>query len=158
MALFLLFRIGSDFYALDSAEVAEVLPLTATKQIPGAPAWVSGLMVRRGEPVPVIDMSALATGQPAVARTSTRTVLVYYRRPGAAAQEVTRLLGLRLEYATDTLRCDAASFVEGGIAPGQARYLGPVRHDARGLVQWVRIGDLLPAAVHALLFPEASPA
>lgn len=157
MALFLLFRIGSDYYALDSAEVAEVLPLTATKQIPGAPAWVSGLMVRRGEPVPILDMSALATGEPAAARTSTRTVLVYYRRPDSPEPGVTRLLGLRLEYATDTLRCDAASFVEGGIASGQARYLGPVRQDARGLVQWVRVGDLLPEAVHALLFPEPSP-
>ncbi len=156
MALFLLFRIGSDHYALDSAEVAEVLPLATTKQIPGAPAWVSGLMVRRGQPVPVIDMTALATGVPAAARTSTRTVLVHYRRPGEA-EAAARLLGLRLEYATDTLRCDAASFVEGGIDPGHARYLGPVRQDARGLVQWVRVEALLPDAVHALLFPEASP-
>jgi len=157
MALFLLFRIGPDYYALDSAEVAEVLPLTATKQIPDAPPWVSGLMVRRGQPVPVIDLSALATGQPAAARTSTRTVLVHYRRPGDA-DAASHLLGLRLEYATDTLRCDPASFVDSGIDPGQARYLGPVRHDARGLVQWVRVAGLLPDAVHALLFPEASPA
>lgn len=160
MALFLLFRIGSDYYALDSAEVAEVLPLTATKQIPGAPAWVTGLMVRRGQPVPVIDMTALATGTAAAARTSTRTVLVHYRRPGERPEgnAPARLLGLRLEYATDTLRCDPASFVDGGIDPGQARYLGPVRHDARGLIQWVRVADLLPDAVHTMLFPEASPA
>lgn len=154
MALFLLFRIGPDFYALDSAEIAEVLPLTATKRIPGAPAWVSGLMVRQGQPVPVIDVTALATGEPAAARTSTRTVLVHYRRPGADA----RLLALRLEYATDTLRCSPDSFVDGGIDPGQARYLGPVRHDPRGLVQWVRVAELLPDAVHTLLFPEANPA
>lgn len=160
MALFLVFRIGSDSYALDSSEVAEVLPLVPTKQIPGAPAWVCGLMVRRGQPVPVIDMSALATGMPAVARTSTRTVLVHYRRPDDAgnASSTTRLLGLRLEYATETLRCDADSFVDSGIDPGEARYLGPVRRDARGLVQWVRVNALLPDAVHALLFPEASPA
>lgn len=178
MALFLLFRIGPDYYAIDSGEVAEVLPLTATKQIPGAPAWVCGLMVRAGQPVPVIDVTALATGTPAGARTSTRTVLVNYRRPApmsrtaetanfidqadpATAAETApaaRLLGLRLEYATDTLRCDPASFVDSGIDPGQARYLGPVRHDARGLVQWVRVADLLPEAVHTMLFPDALPA
>lgn len=157
MALFLLFRIGSDYYALDSAEVAEVLPLTATKQIPGSPAWVSGLMTRRGQAVPVIDITALATGVAAGARTSTRTVLVHYRRP-AAPDSATRLLGLRLEYATDTLRCDPATFVDSGIDPGQARYLGPVRQDARGLVQWIRVANLLPDAAHALLFPEANPA
>ncbi|MGO4307538.1 chemotaxis protein CheW [Cupriavidus sp. RAF12] len=170
MTLFLLFRIGTDHYAIDTAEVAEVLQLTTVKQIPGAPGWVSGLMVRHGQPVPVIDMSALATGTPAAARTSTRTVLVHYRRPEADSRVVadadadagvdapTRLLGLRLEYATETLRCDAASFVDGGIDPTHARYLGPVRHDARGLVQWVRVSALLPDAVHALLFPESAPA
>ena len=157
MALFLLFCIGPDYYALDSAEVAEVLPLTATKQIPGAPAWVCGLMTRRGEPIPVIDISALATGIPAAARTSTRTVLVHYRRPDDAGAPA-RLLGLRLEFATDTLRCDAASFVEGGIDTAHARYLGPVRHDARGLIQSVRVSALLPDAVHALLFPKGNQA
>ncbi|PLP96664.1 chemotaxis protein CheW [Cupriavidus pauculus] len=157
MALFLLFRIGSDYYALDSAEVAEVLPLTATKQIPGAPAWVSGLMTRRGQTVPVIDVTALATGVQAGGRTSTRTVLVHYRRPGAG-EAATHLLGLRLEYATDILRCAPESFVDSGIDPGPARYLGPVRQDARGLVQWVHVANLLPDAVHNLLFPEANPA
>lgn len=161
MALFLLFRIGSDYYALDSAEVAEVLPLTAVKQIPGAPAWVRGLMTRRGQTVPVIDVTALATGVAAGERTSTRTVLVHYRRPGTGSGEVdgaAHLLGLRLEYATDTLRCDPASFVDTGIDPGPARYLGPVRQDTRGLVQWVHVANLLPDAVHTLLFPEANPA
>ncbi|MEN7529685.1 chemotaxis protein CheW [Cupriavidus sp. DL-D2] len=156
MALFLLFRIGSDYYALDSVEVAEVLPLGATKQIPGAPAWVSGIMVRHGRPVPVIDLTALATGQPATARTSTRTVLVHYRHPEGMDAEA-QLLGLRLEYATDTLRCDPDSFVDSGIDPGGARYLGPVRHDARGLIQWVRVAALLPDDVHALLFPSVAP-
>lgn len=161
MALFLLFRIGPDYYALDSAEVAEVLPLAAVKQIPGAPAWVSGLMTRRGQTVPVIDVTALATGVAAGERNSTRTVLVHYRRPKTGKGErdgATHLLGLRLEYATDTLRCDPASFVDSGIDPGPARYLGPVRQDARGLVQWVRVASLLPDAVHTLLFPEANPA
>lgn len=158
MALFLLFRIGSDYYALDSVEVAEVLPLGATKQIPGAPAWVSGIMVRHGRPVPVIDLTALATGQPATARTSTRTVLVHYRHPSHTELDgAEHLLGLRLEYATDTLRCDPNSFVDSGIDAGSARYLGPVRHDARGLIQRVHVATLLPDDVHALLFPSVAP-
>lgn len=151
MKLFLLFRIGTDHYALDAHEVAEVLPLTPLKRIPGAPAWVSGLLVRNGQPVPVIDVTARATGTAAARRTGTRTVLVHYRRHDDAPP---RLLGLRLEHATETLRCAPESFVDGGIDPGEARYLGPVRHDERGLVQWVRVGALLPDDVHALLFPE----
>lgn len=151
MKLFLLFRLGADHYALDATEVAEVLPLTRLKQIPGAPAWVAGMMERRGQPVPVIDLPALATGVPAALRTSTRTVLVHYRRHTG---EASRLLGLRLESATQTLRCPAESFVDGGIAGASPRYLGPVRHDPRGLVQWVRVNALLPDAVHAMLFAD----
>ncbi len=151
MKLFLLFRIGPDHYALDASEVAEVLPLTTLKQIPGAPTWVPGLLVRHGQPVPVLDITALATGSPAASRTGTRTVLVHYRRDHATPP---RLLALRLEHATETLRCPEESFVDSGIDPGEARYLGPVRHDARGLVQWVRVRALLPDDVHALLFPD----
>ncbi|QET04980.1 MULTISPECIES: chemotaxis protein CheW [Cupriavidus] len=158
MKLFLLFRIGSDHYALDTAEIAEVLPLTALKQIPGAPAWVAGLMVRHGKPVPVIDISALAVGTPVVPRTSSRTVLVHYRPAHAGDDRPAQLLGLRLEYATETLRCEEDSFVDGGIDPGTARYLGPVRHDARGLVQWITVPALLPDDVRALLYPESNAA
>lgn len=157
MALFLLFRIGADRYALDSAEVAEVLPLGPVKQIPGAPEWVCGLMTRHGQPVPVIDITALATGTPAAARTSTRTALVHYRRARDSGTQP-RVLGLRLEHANETLRCAPASFIDGGIDPTHARYLGPVRHDPRGLIQWVHVGALLPDAVHAMLFPASSPA
>ncbi|NUO86850.1 MAG: purine-binding chemotaxis protein CheW [Cupriavidus sp.] len=153
MKLFLLFRLGADHYALDAAEVAEVLPLSRLKQIPGAPAWVAGLMQRRGQPVPVIDLPALATGVPAALRPSTRTVLVHYRRDES---EPVRLLGLRLEAATQTLRCPAESFVDAGIAGASPRYLGPVRHDARGLVQWLRVGALLPDDVHDMLFADAT--
>ncbi|CAG9179837.1 chemotaxis protein CheW [Cupriavidus respiraculi] len=149
MKLYLLFRIGADHYALDATEVAEVLPLTALKAMPGTPGWVAGLLPWRGGPVPVIDMSALATGLPAATRTSTRTVLVHYRR---LATEPARLLGLRLEHATETLRCDPAAFIDAGVDTAPARYLGPVLHEARGLIQRVRVADLLPEAVQARLF------
>lgn len=54
----------------------------------------------------------------------------------------------------EVLRCEDGSFVDGGIDPGAARYLGPVRHDARGLVQWITVPALLPDDVRALLYPE----
>ena len=36
--LFLLFELGTDRYALDALQIAEVLPLVAIKRIPRAPA------------------------------------------------------------------------------------------------------------------------
>ena len=73
--LYLLFRIGEDRYALDAADVVEVLGLRALKQVPGTPPWVAGMLDRRGTPVPVIDMSALAGHGSAVTVTSTRLAL-----------------------------------------------------------------------------------
>ncbi|MFY0730346.1 chemotaxis protein CheW [Pseudomonas sp. NFX15] len=150
-ALFLVFRIGSERYALQAIEVAEVLPRLPLKPIAHAPAWVAGVLAHRGVVVPVIDVSALTFGTPAQARTSTRLVLVSYR-PQPTAE--TQLLGLILEQATDTLRCDPADFQPYGLDNRQTPYLGPVRKDEQGLLQWLRVSDLLDDQVRALLFPS----
>jgi len=150
--LFLLFRSGEERYALQAREVARVLPWLRLRPIAQAPPWVAGVFSHCGELVPVLDLSLLLGGQPAPARTSTRTVLVHYRR---GAQ--THLLGLLLEQATDTLRCAPADFRDYGLDNQGAPYLGPVFESAQGLVQWVRVENLLPDAVQALLFPPVVP-
>ena len=61
-ALFLVFRIGSERYALQATEVAEVLPRLPLKPIAQAPHWVAGVFAYRGAVVPVIDLSALTFG------------------------------------------------------------------------------------------------
>ncbi|EJN21368.1 chemotaxis protein CheW [Pseudomonas sp. GM80] len=149
-ALFLLFRIGSERYALRATEVAEVLPRLPLKTIARAPQWVAGVFAYRGAVVPVIDLSALTFGQSAEARTSTRLVLVNYRPD---ATQAAQWLGLILEQATDTLRCHPQEFQPYGLDNREAPYLGPVREDAQGLVQWVRVNDLLDESVRTLLFP-----
>ena len=148
-ALFLVFHIGSERYALKATEVAEVLPRLPLKPIAHAPVWVAGIFAHRGNMVPVIDLSALTFGTSAQARTSTRLVLVNYR-PETWLEP--RWLGLILEQATDTLRCDPADFQPYGLDNRQAPYLGPVREDEQGLTQWIGVADLLTAEVRALLF------
>lgn len=149
--LYLQFRIGQQRFALDVREVIEVLPRRPLKPIPQAPAWVAGILAHRGELVPVIDLSALCFATPAAARSSTRLVLVRYDgdplRPGLQ-------LGLVLEQATDTLRCQPEEFQPYGLDNAEAPYLGPVRQDAAGLLQRIRVHDLLPEAVRPLLFPD----
>jgi len=151
--LYLLFRIGRDRYALEAGGIAEVLGLRVLKQVPGAPAWVAGMLDRRGAAVPVIDMSALAGRGRAAAVTSTRLALLHYR---AGPQAPERLLGLILEQATETAHFDPAAFQPSGLDNPDARYLGPVLSDACGMVQAVTVDDLLPAPVRALLFPAAA--
>ena len=147
--LFLVFYIGDERYALSATDVVEVLARLPLKPIAHAPAWVAGVFAHRGQMVPVIDISAMTFGHEAVARTSTRLVLVNYQpQPWSEA----RWLGLILEQATDTLRCDPAEFQPYGLDNRQAPYLGPVREDAQGLMQWIGVADLLTAPVRALLF------
>ncbi|EHK68031.1 chemotaxis protein CheW [Achromobacter arsenitoxydans] len=151
--LYLLFRIGADRYALDAADIAEVLGLRVFKQVPGAPHWVAGMMERRGAAVPVLDMSALAGAGAAACVTSTRLAMVRYRADALAGE---RLLGLILEQATETVHYDPAAFQPHALDNAEARYLGPVLSDALGMVQSVRVDDLLPLHVRSLLFPPAS--
>ena len=148
-ALFLVFRIGSERYALQATEVAEVLARQPLKPIAHAPHWVAGVFAYRGAVVPVIDLCALTFGTPAQARTSTRLVLVHYRANDGAE---TKLLGLILEQATDTLRCGLEEFQAYGLDNREAPYLGLVREDAAGLMQWIGVNELLTEPVRALLF------
>ena len=150
-SLFLVFHIGHERYALQATDVVEVLPRLALKPIAHAPDWVAGVFAHRGQMVPVIDVSALTFGEPAVARTSTRLVLVSYR---PQTSQSPKLLGLILEQASNTLRCNPQDFQPYGLDNRDAPYLGPVRQDELGLIQWVRVDDLLSPQVCALLFPE----
>jgi chemotaxis-related protein WspB len=61
-ALFLVFHIGSERFALKATEVVEVLPRLPLKPIAHAPVWVAGIFAHRGALVPVIDLSALTFG------------------------------------------------------------------------------------------------
>lgn len=149
--LFLLFRLAEDRYALDVAQVAEVLPLVQVKKIPGAPQGVAGVFDYRGSPVPVIDLCEMMLGRPSRARLSTRLVVVRYRDQAANVH----LLGLLAEHATETIRRDVADFVASGVSDERAPYLGPVATDSRGLVQWIRVDDLLTESVREVLFRES---
>lgn len=148
--LFLVFRIGEQRFALDTHEVAEVLPRLPLKPIAHTPAWVAGVLAHRGALVPVIDIGALMFARPAPSRTSTRLVLVHYRADPARPD---LLLGLILERASDTLRCAPEDFRPYGLDNREAPYLGPVREDAHGLLQCIGVQDLLTDQARQLLFP-----
>ena len=149
--LFLLFQLGKDRYALDARQVVEVLPMVAVKQIPQAPAAVLGAFNYRGTTIPLLDLSQLALGRAAQLRLSTRIVVVDFPDATGGA----RMLGLLAERVTETLRRDAAEFQDSGVNVPDASYLGPVAADAQGLVQWIRIDQLLSPDVRELLFQTA---
>ena len=57
--LALTFAAGGDRLALDIRRVAEVVPRVRLAPLAGAPAWLAGTFVYRGQVVPVIDLHRL---------------------------------------------------------------------------------------------------
>jgi chemotaxis-related protein WspB len=148
--LFLLFQIGADRYALDTATVLEVAPRVGLRVVPHAPAGVAGLLDYHGTPVPVLDLHEITTGQRAESRYSTRLILVNIAGLRDAAGQP-RILGLLAERATGTFKREPADFVESGFRIEDAPYLGPVTADAGGFIQCLRLEGLLTPPVRALL-------
>src|SRR6185312_115801 len=136
-------RIGSEGYVLDTAQIAEILPLLEITHVPQAPAGVAGLINYRGKPVPVIE---LTLGRPARPHISTRLILVRHGE---------HLLGLIAEHATEMTRREAGSFADSGLASDTAPYLGPVTQDGGRLVRRIEVKKLLPPDVSRVLFRPA---
>jgi chemotaxis-related protein WspB len=146
--LFLVFELDGDRYALETRQLIEVLPLVNLKPLAKAPPGIAGMFDYHGLPVPAVDLSEVMLGRTALRRLNTRMVIVTY--PGA--DESPHTLGLIAERATTTARFDPAQFSDTGVSHGDAPYLGPVARDARGLIQWLTLPQLLPPAVRNVLF------
>jgi chemotaxis-related protein WspB len=142
----LVFHIGPDRYGLALAGVARVLPVVALKHIPLAPPFVAGLMDLHGEPVPVIDLSRLAGLAGGQLWFDTRIILVDYPLPDGALA----CLGLLAEHVTGIEALDPAALREPGV--DSAPFLGQVAASAAGMLQLVRLDQLLTPEVRALLF------
>jgi chemotaxis signal transduction protein len=58
----LIFHAGDRDYAVSAAFAAEVITLPRLTPAPGAPPFVSGVAVIRGEVIPVVELGALSGG------------------------------------------------------------------------------------------------
>jgi purine-binding chemotaxis protein CheW len=90
----LLVRAGARVCALRLADVIETLRPLPVAPLAGTPAFVRGVAVVRGAPIPVIDLDALLGG--AAARPPTRFVVVRVgeRRAALAVEEVVGIVAL----------------------------------------------------------------
>lgn len=146
--LFLTLRIGSDYYALSAADVVEVLPLVDIKEYPQAPRGIAGLVNYRGAPVPVVDLTLMATGVSSRLSMTTRLALLNYLPNGGTSN----LLGLVAEEMTDTFLAVDGDFVATGVDVPEAAYLGPVIKRGNKLVQRVEVIQLLSPDLRESLF------
>lgn len=152
--LLVVFQVAQDRFGLDAALVVEVVPLAALRQAHHAPGYVAGLFNYRGAVVPVIDLTALLTGQPCPRLLSTRIMLVTYSGAGGAQH----VLGLLAERVLETATCAARDFQSPGIASPEAPYLGDVLVDGDQMLRLITLAGLLPRSVQELLFPACGEA
>jgi len=85
----LLFRVGATTYGCNIETVREILPYRRATRLPGAPAYVQGLINLRGTIVTVLDLGArLEAGRPPVHEGSIIMVEHGNRTVGVAVEEV----------------------------------------------------------------------
>jgi chemotaxis-related protein WspB len=150
--LFLLFRLGSDRYAIDASQIVEILPLISIKKVLRSPPGIAGTINYRGAFVPVIDLTELTLSHPAPSRLSTRIILVRCCEDDGTL----RLLGLIAENATEIAQCEPNDFVPSGITNELAPYLGPIAMGPHGLMQRIEVNKLLTASVSCALSEHAA--
>ncbi len=152
--LFILFRLGDERYALEAAQVIQVIPRLPLRPQPGTPGFVAGLFNFHGTVVPVLDLRTLTLGAPCPERLSTRIILIDYTLKSG----VKKVLGLIAEAVTDAVQMEPPEFAAPGVTAGQAPHLGKIALDDGGMIQCVLPEHLLPAELEKLLFEEGSPA
>jgi purine-binding chemotaxis protein CheW len=97
-----LFRLGDRLYGIDLDAVREILPVRRATRVPGAPAYVAGLINVRGTIVTVLDLGARLDGNSSLAPDGS-VILVEHRQKlvGIAVAE-------SIEHATERDGDDAS--------------------------------------------------
>ncbi|MGD8558534.1 MAG: chemotaxis protein CheW [Gammaproteobacteria bacterium] len=146
--LYIQFYIDDNRFALPAGDVIAVSPVVSLHDVPHAPEYVAGIFNYRGTPVPVIDMTALMAKHKTHNRLSTRIVLIQI----TTTKNQQRTIGLLAEKVTEVMRIDESQFHDPGLKNKKTKYLGDVMTDSRGILQRLKITEILPKSAQDMLF------
>lgn len=151
--LFLLFKAGSQRYALSANRVLEVLPLVNITPVSEGPPGLAGYFNYKGRAVTALDLCALICGRPAHPQLSTRIILV--KHPAAPAPD--HLLGLIAEQVAQMVNRPSSDLSDPGLRLPNAPHLGPVFMDGEGAVQCIYEDRLLVGIASRPVLSATSP-
>ena len=137
--LFVIFHVGDDRYVVDAQKVVEVVPLVKLSNFSNTPEYIAGLCNYRAVPVPVVDIRCLLENIPSKEVMSTRILLVKYT--GFSGHE--QLLGMIVEYATETIVLDVKRFHQSTLQSSEENYVSNIMTDEKGIIQWMDVDRLL---------------
>ena len=134
--------VGGRRFALDAAEIAEVLPVVAHRPAGTGPKWLLGLFNLRGALVPLVDLSIVVEGAPTALRLGSRIVVL--RLETALFEGGATRVGLLVPEVLGLAERDfAADGAHPGFAFVGAPHLGPTIADEDGMVQLLRCRRIL---------------
>lgn len=151
--LLLMLKAGDARYGVPASRILEVIPVPVLRPLARTPGFVCGVFSYHGTVVPVIDLTALITGQPARLLLSTRILLINFQ-PLQAPGPV--LFGLLAEHATETVTCTREEFQPTGIQGSEAPYTGGILVRPYGLIQELDVDRVLTAVLQEQLFGTAT--
>lgn len=146
--LLLLFQLGENRYAIDTADVVEIVPTVLLTKIAAVPAHIAGVFNYRNSIAPVVDLCQLIQGTPCQIRYSTRIVIVDAAAESFDRSVAIRPLGLMAERVTETLKSNINSS-ESLQKISTVPYLGEPFFDEQGMIQQVHWQHLISEAQQA---------
>jgi chemotaxis-related protein WspB len=171
--LLLTFTAGPNRYAIDVAQIVELVPRVELRPIPHAPAFLVGLLGYRGNVVPVIDLCLLLDVAPCRDCLSSRIILVRDARDdknqstpyrGEASDEISasrphqrqtsNLLGLVGEHVSDLTYAQPEQVMPVLVSLSKVPYLGAVVQTDHGIVQLIAVERVRDATLRSTLSIE----
>ncbi len=147
------FSIKDKLYALDTAQVVEIVPKINLRDHPGAPPYVPGVFNYRGTIVPVVDLRRMLYGDSCPDFLGTRIILVHY--PDSRSELI---LGLMAEHVTTIRVVSDQDISPSGVTPQETSCLGDMLPDGADMVQMILPDKLLTEEAKKVLFTKESQA
>ena len=148
MALYLQSIHQGNRYLIPTSDVVEVIPNIYPRKVPHAPDYLLGMMDYRGEPLPLVDVCFLLSGQPCEVVLSSRIVIVEMLSLNKGPVR----LGWLFPGVTETLRIGDDQFEAAPIHLQEHEYLGEVVTDDKGILQRLYLQKTLPEDAYDVLF------
>lgn len=73
------FDIGGESFAIQLAEIHEIIRMQELTEIPGSPPYVKGVINLRGKIIPIVSLRSLFMMDPGAVSKATRIIVVHHR-------------------------------------------------------------------------------
>ena len=112
----LLFRVGANTYGCDIGATQEIIPLRPMTRLPGAPAFVRGLINMRGTIVTVLDLRVRLDASRGPTPDGAGSIVLVRHAERLVGVIVEEVLDVRVLDIGDDASADAGSAITRGVA------------------------------------------